>query len=460
MEQKGKKFFGTILATGLLISLSGCAQKAPTELPSKTSQTDKQPEKASNGLDQVLAQLNKVQKNNLFDKLENTDTICSVNGIPLTVGDYRTSFREQQDKVRASLAVDAELKETLLAMARQRGITLSAEEKSTLIKSAHTGQSGKSAEFAKLLKSNNISQSEFDNQVLELGLAYKTSGKLIEERILTEMINRELLASAAKNAGYSKQAINAYIRMKTSPQYKNLLESSGLTEEEAHNAIVKTQLCNFMIKKIQNSDAVTEQEAKEFYDSNKARLQHGARIRFSQIVISCPEEDNDTDSSLKTRLRKINPKMTDSELDKSAKLLENEQRRQAEHILEQARHGADFATLANLNTQDKTARNLKNGGDMGFQDPDQLSDSLKKQLLQLKVGQICPEVIQSSYGFHIIKVTDKEPAGDLSFAECKDRLKQLLSEQKAQDALNKWTNEQLRTAKITISPEFQALTNK
>ncbi len=454
-----KQLLKAVLSCSLIVSVSSCTQKTPHELTSETGTkfSNDQALNGAAGLASVQEKLTEALKNNLLDKLDNSLTICSINDIPLTMGDFRKSLKDQQDQIKANLAISHDLKESLLTIAKQRSISLTPAEKANYLKAARNGQGGNASAFAKTLKSHNISQSDFDTEVLQLGLALKTSGQVIQEKLLRQMVDRELLASAAKAAGFTKQAVDTYIKVKRSPDYQKSLTSSGLTEEDAHSKIVTNQLCQLMIKKIQSGSAVTEKEIRQFYDANKAQLKHGSRIRFSQIVIRCPQEDSETTVSLRTRIRNSNPKLTDSQLDKTVEFLENEQRQRAEKLLQQALKGADFAVLANLNTQDDIAHNAKNGGDIGFQDVSALSKPLASKLSKLKINEVCNEVIPSSYGFHIIKVTAKEPPGVLPFDECEDRIRQLLSQQRDQESLTKWLDEKIRTAKITISPEFQAL---
>jgi parvulin-like peptidyl-prolyl isomerase len=459
MKQLNTQLIKTLFSSALVIGACGCAHKAPPTSSSdaKVNAGSSQSPIASTDLALVQTELAKAQQDGALDKLDNAITICSINDIPLTMGDYRKSLKEQKDQIQASLAISPEMKAGLLAIAKQRSISLTAAEKAKLIKATQIGQNEGPVAFAKTLKSSNINKSEFQAQVLELGLAFKAAGQIIEERVLRQMIDRELLISAAKGAGFTKQALDEYIKVKQSPEYKKSLTANGITDEDARGKIVANQLCQLMVNQIQSSETVKNEEIKQFYDANKAELKHGPRIRLSQIVIACPEEDSESTTSLRTRLHKTNPKMTDSELAKTVELLENEQRKRAENLLEQAQHGADFVQLANLNTQDATAHKAKNGGDIGFENVSDLSKSLSSKLLALKVGQVCPQLIQSPYGFHIIKVTAKEDAGELSYDECKERIRHLLSDQKEQGSLTTWLDEQLSKAKIRISPEFQAI---
>lgn len=73
----------------------------------------------------------------------------------------------------------------------------------------------------------------------------------------------------------------------------------------------------------------------------------------------------------------------------------------AEDVLKQVKAGGDFATLAKKYSQDSSAAN---GGDLGFFSKGQMVAPFSNAAFSLKAGQVYPTVVQSQYGYHIIKV--------------------------------------------------------
>jgi parvulin-like peptidyl-prolyl isomerase len=73
----------------------------------------------------------------------------------------------------------------------------------------------------------------------------------------------------------------------------------------------------------------------------------------------------------------------------------------AENILKQVKAGGDFATLAKKYSQDSSAAN---GGDLGFFTRSQMVAPFANAAFSLQPGQVYSTVVQSQYGYHVIKV--------------------------------------------------------
>jgi peptidyl-prolyl cis-trans isomerase D len=92
----------------------------------------------------------------------------------------------------------------------------------------------------------------------------------------------------------------------------------------------------------------------------------------------------------------------------------------AEDVLKQARSGAKFEDLAKKYTEDPGTKDK--GGDLGWLVQGQTVPEFEKVAFSLPKGQIS-DLVRTQYGFHIIKVLDKETAHTKSFEEVKDSLR-------------------------------------
>ncbi len=78
---------------------------------------------------------------------------------------------------------------------------------------------------------------------------------------------------------------------------------------------------------------------------------------------------------------------------------------QAQQILDQVLKGADFAALAKKYNGDSTANT---GGDVGWFSKGQMVPEFEQAAFSLKKGEIYPTLVESQYGYHIIRLDDRK----------------------------------------------------
>jgi hypothetical protein len=94
-----------------------------------------------------------------------------------------------------------------------------------------------------------------------------------------------------------------------------------------------------------------------------------------------------------------------------------EKRAKAEAILQRAKNGEDFAALANENSDDPGNKNAKGEPQGGLYTNVQKGRMVKPfedAALSLEPGQIYPDIVESDFGYHIIKLEKKTDAKDTS----------------------------------------------
>src|SRR6266446_6316233 len=92
----------------------------------------------------------------------------------------------------------------------------------------------------------------------------------------------------------------------------------------------------------------------------------------------------------------------------------------AEDVLKQAKKGTNFEDLAKKYSEDPGSK--YKGGDLGWITQGQTVPEFEKTAFGLEKGKIS-DLVKTQYGFHIIKVLDKETAHTKSFEEVKDSIK-------------------------------------
>ena len=186
-------------------------------------------------------------------------------------------------------------------------------------------------------------------------------------------------------------------------EYKTIMSSTtsefNMTEEEYLSKfnLTKENLKKDMekeliaVKYMGEKTKVTEEEAKNYYDKNKDEF---LERRSSHILIKTTDDDGNELSDEKKK----------------------EAKQKAEDILKRVKNGEDFASLAKEYSQDTSATN---GGDIGYSKDGELVKSFEDALKSLKNGEVYPEVVESDYGYHIIKKTGEKQA---SFEDDKESL--------------------------------------
>ncbi|MCX7305204.1 MAG: peptidylprolyl isomerase [Hyphomicrobiales bacterium] len=101
---------------------------------------------------------------------------------------------------------------------------------------------------------------------------------------------------------------------------------------------------------------------------------------------------------------------------------------EAEAIIKELDGGADFAKLANEHTTDPSGKTT--GGELGYFAPGQMVPEFEKAAFALDVGAYTKEPVQSQFGWHVIKITDKRPQAAPAFDTIKDQMRNMVFREK------------------------------
>jgi peptidyl-prolyl cis-trans isomerase C len=136
---------------------------------------------------------------------------------------------------------------------------------------------------------------------------------------------------------------------------------------------------------------VTEDDLKRYYQENKDFFD-GVTVRASHIVLRLPAGTSDADrQQARDKLLALRQEIVSGKL--------------------------DFAEAAKKHSQCPTA---PKGGDIGtFPRKGAVDESFAKAAFALQVGQVS-DVVESGYGLHLIKVTERKPGQPSEFAKIKE----------------------------------------
>ncbi len=111
------------------------------------------------------------------------------------------------------------------------------------------------------------------------------------------------------------------------------------------------------------------------------------------------------------------------------------QRQRIEQLLARLKAGEDFTALAKAESED--TRSAEKGGELGgWVKRDDLVTPFADALAKLDTGQLS-DIVETQFGFHIIKLLDHQPARQQSFEEVQQSLEQRLRQTYTQEQLRK-----------------------
>jgi len=175
--------------------------------------------------------------------------------------------------------------------------------------------------------------------------------------------------------------------------------------------------------KVENSVTVTQDDLQSYYQQHRDAYRVPEQVKVSHILIKTPLPGPDG---------KVDEKGV------------AEAQRRAEDLLKQLKSGTKMEDLAKKYSEDPGS--AKEGGSLGWIGRGQTVPEFEKTAFSLPKGQIS-DLVKSSYGFHIIRVDDKQDARMKSLDEVKAEIEPALKHQKAQQLAQRQAESLLREAR-------------
>lgn len=229
-------------------------------------------------------------------------------------------------------------------------------------------------------------------------------------QILDDLITEKLVQKASENIVVPQADVDAEIakiksQFPSEEEYNKQMQAAGQTPEKLAAAVKgMLQQKAWVDSQIGDKVVVTDVDAKKFYDENTAEFQEPETVKASHILIRV-EKDASEDV--------VNQKLAEAK------------KAQARTKKE------DFATVAKAVSEEPGAK--ESGGDLDYFTKDRMVPEFAEVAFTQKVGTVS-EPVRTDFGWHIIKVTDKKPAGVLAYDKVKDQLLAFLKADKQRKA--------------------------
>ena len=257
----------------------------------------------------------------------------------------------------------------------------------------------------------------WDTEV-EKGVKYRDKFK---ENILDQMINVEVVYEQAKkdNLLPTKEEVDKkYNELKknidSDKGYKKDMEKIGANDEFLRTQQEQDLAVQNYKEHFDKTIKISDEEMKKYYEDHKKDY-YKDEVKASHILVSTQDK---------------NGKPLSDEKKKEAK-------KKAEDLLKRAKSGEEFSELAKENSDDPGS--AAQGGDLGYFSKGMMVPEFEKAAFNLKPGEIS-DIVESSFGYHIIKVTDKVNE-QTPYDDVKDSIKTILLNEKFTEQVTKLTKE-------------------
>jgi peptidyl-prolyl cis-trans isomerase C len=267
-----------------------------------------------------------------------------------------------------------------------------------------------------------ITQGDLDREMIRVYQQLSHTGKPfnesqlpeIKKEVLETLINQELLylESQSKGVKVEEKVVNERFdnlkkRFSSEDEFKSAL-LKGKTSETALKSQMRKRMAiqQYVDKEFVQKVKVSEKEAKDYYASHPEMFKAPEQVRARHILI------------------KVEPGTEESKKSKAHKKLEEVQKK--------LRKGGDFEALAKEYSEGPS--NVK-GGDLGYFRKGQMVKPFEEAAFSLPPDKVS-DIVETRFGYHLIKVIDKKPESTIAYEQVKDKLQNFLKQQKVHEKVN------------------------
>ena len=339
--------------------------------------------------------------------------VAAIGELKITQQQFQQTLREQQERLRTQLGAQFDPKMLDNPEARMAILDDLINQRLLLV------EAGKNRMFA---------SDDAVRQTIAGVDAFKVDGKFSTERY----------EAALRAQGMTPQGFEAQLRQDlTLQQLAGAVGQSGLVSRSVSDRLLalqaeKREVAEYRLDLDSYLDKVklADDAARKFYDENSKQFQTPEMAKAEYVVLSMETiaaqltvseaEIKSAYDSRKDRFQQPEERRASHILIASEKLGKDKAKARAEELLAEVRKApASFAELARKNSDDPGS--AAKGGDLGFFGRGMMVKPFEDSAFSLKEGDISG-VVESDFGYHIIKVTGIHAAKEKPLAEVKDEI--------------------------------------
>ena len=198
---------------------------------------------------------------------------------------------------------------------------------------------------------------------------------------------------------------------------------------------------------------LSDEEVNTFYEANLAQFDTQEKVNIAYVILSVDDLKGDvtvSDEEVEQYYTENNLLYKTAEERRVSHIIiefgddEAAAKAKAEALVAELANGADFATLAQENSDDTFT--AENGGDLDFITAGMMDEAFDDAAFSLaQVGDVS-EVVETEFGYHIIKLTDIKPEEVTPLAEVSEEIRNQLATDKATDRFYSLQNDMANLA--------------
>ncbi|NML24215.1 SurA N-terminal domain-containing protein [Zoogloea dura] len=345
----------------------------------------------------------------------NGDSLASVGGNSISMNEFQQAMREQQDRLRASmgenfnpamLETPEARKAVLDNLINQRLLALDASKMHLSVADQQLRQA--IAEIPAFQDNGQFSLPRYEAVLKAQGMTQA----VFESRVRSDLALKQVLGAVAEGVMVSGNSVGQVY----SVQFEERVVSEARLAAAQYAGSVK----------------LADEAARKFYDENRRRFELPAQVRVEYLVLG-PDEvasqlsisdadarkeyDAHPERFRQGEERRVSHILIQAARDGDAAALKAAKEK-AEALLKQVKaNPADFARLAKENSQDPGS--AEKGGDLGFFARGAMVKPFEDAAFGLAKEGDMSDVVQSDFGFHIIRLSGIKAEKARAFDEVK-----------------------------------------
>jgi len=257
--------------------------------------------------------------------------------------------------------------------------------------------------------------------------------ELLRKKLLMDMIDQRMLSQQAQALGYDTGKLGDWLLEKfmrtnnisDSEELAKILEQQGMNLEQTKKQLLNQGLPGQVIQsEVYNRVSVGDRELEAFYQEHPDLFRVAGEVTLREIVLLADTEEK-----------------------------RNEVRPRAQQVWQRATSGEDFAELAREVSEAGTS---ESGGVFGPLQKSDLAEMLVEPAFMLPQGSVS-DMMETPYGFHIIKVDSRIEDRVKSLEEVREPLRKQLKEQKFQQEFQVFMEQVRAESEWCIKPKHKEL---